>query len=175
MNGYFVIVSPKEDLLMYEADFLFQPDYVDPRPATLHGHSATAKDAMSTLTLLQFVAYGALDVVDLLYPRITQSYLKAIDSFGPQWAVSAYVLASNVRFVLVHDQRADEGIKQFFGDVQDAFVKLIQNPFYEPWLPLAPSLCLHGDRDESALPPPSMQRTLDECVRKAYKKHLQSV
>jgi trafficking protein particle complex subunit 2 len=104
--------------------------------------------------LHQFVTYGALDMVDMLFPHSSTSYLKAVDAYG-RWFVSAYVTPSNVRFLLFHDQKGEDSIKSFFLDCFDSYTKAISNPFYEPWKKL------------------SGVKNLEDSIRKAYKKHLQ--
>jgi len=57
-------------------------------------------------------------------------YLKIVDKFN-ELNISAYVTASNIRLVLVHDARNDDGIRNFFGDVHELLVKAMMNPFFE--------------------------------------------
>lgn len=62
-------------------------------------------------------------------------YLKSIDKFN-DWIISAYIAPSNTKFVILHDTKNDDGIKNFFHEVQELFVKTIMNPFYEPNSPI---------------------------------------
>lgn len=53
-----------------------------------------------------------------------------IDKFN-EWFVSAFVTASGARFLLLHTQKNEEGIRSFFQEIYEVFIKFTLNPFYQ--------------------------------------------
>ncbi|CAD5186784.1 uncharacterized protein LOC135625497 [Musa acuminata AAA Group] len=79
----------------------------------------------------QFILHAALDIVEDLAWTTSAMFLKAVDKFN-DLVVSVYVTAGHTRFMLLHDSRNEDGIKSFFQEVQELYIKILLNPLYLP-------------------------------------------
>lgn len=77
----------------------------------------------------QFIVFAALDMLEKEMWNSNQAYLKVIDRVM-EWNVSAFLAPTGDRFLLMHDVRSEEAIKNFLIDVCDLYCRIALNPFY---------------------------------------------
>lgn len=79
--------------------------------------------------VIQMIANASLDVIEDIMRKENTMYLKSVDKLN-EWTVSAFITPGNTKFVLLHEGKNDEGIKLFFTDVWELYVKTLLNPFH---------------------------------------------
>ncbi|KAL5659689.1 hypothetical protein ACJX0J_032852, partial [Zea mays] len=111
----FVIIVSKNDIPIYEAEV----------------GSAPKKEDLSYHH--QFILHAALDVVQDLAWTTNAMSLKSVDRFN-DLVVSVYfnhrftilsltLTGAHTRFMLLHDSRSEDGIKSFFQEVHELYIK----------------------------------------------------
>lgn len=122
MNSYFVIIGSKMDNPIYEVDF------GSGSTAARGGTNATLTQNLGHLN--QFIIHSSLDIVDEVFWGTQSNYLKIVDRFN-EWNVSAYITPSGSKFLLLHDALNSDGIRHFFTDVHELYIKCLLNPFMD--------------------------------------------
>ncbi|EIW82240.1 Sedlin [Coniophora puteana RWD-64-598 SS2] len=79
--------------------------------------------------VIQMIANASLDAIEDVMRRDGAMYLKSVDKFN-EWTVSAFVTPGNMKFILLHESKNDEGIRLFFHDVWELYVKTALNAFH---------------------------------------------
>ncbi|WWC68196.1 uncharacterized protein I206_102119 [Kwoniella pini CBS 10737] len=101
----------------------------------LSGESKTIPE--KNRAICQMIAHKSLDSVEEIMESTGNLYLKNIDRHN-EWIVSAFI-ATNVKFILLHDIKNDEGIRLFFLDIWESYVKVLLNPFHTVNTPIRSS------------------------------------
>ena len=89
--------------------------------------------------LNQFIIHAALDMVEDSVWGTQSMFFKSVDKFN-DYLISAFVTAGGIKFMLLHDVRNEDGIRSFFHDVHELYVKVLMNPFYQPNSPVTSPL-----------------------------------
>ncbi|KZO89882.1 transport protein particle complex subunit [Calocera viscosa TUFC12733] len=85
--------------------------------------------------VVMMIANASLDAIEDVQRTNGSMYLKAIDRFN-EWTVSAFITPGNMKLVLLHEPKNDEGIRLFFMEVWENYVKLQLNPFHNYRTPI---------------------------------------
>lgn len=108
-----LVIVGLNDSPMYEADL----------------GSAPRKDESAHLH--QFILHASLDIVQDVMWTTNTMYLKVVDKFN-ELLVSVYVTAGQTKLMLLHDSRNEDGIKSFFQEVHELYIKTLMNPLFVP-------------------------------------------
>ncbi|EFA86777.1 trafficking protein particle complex subunit 2 [Heterostelium album PN500] len=112
MSTYTFIIIGKNDNPLYELEL----------PAL----SSQKKDAAY---INQYILHSSLDVVEEAVWKTNNMYLKIVDKYN-KYNISSYVTAGHIKFMLLHEKKDEEAIRNFFVDVHDLYLKILLNPFY---------------------------------------------
>ncbi|KAK9448943.1 Sedlin [Limtongia smithiae] len=118
MSFYLAVIGTKDNCI-YDLDF----------GTYRQGGDGTSKLSNDMKQLCPFIVHSSLDIVEEIQWTSTGMYLKVIDKFY-NYLISAYLTAGNIKFLLLHETRADDAIRQFFTDVYELYVKSLASPFY---------------------------------------------
>ena len=70
-----------------------------------------------------FVLHSSLDMVEKHAWTTNNMYLRVIDNVNKQ-QISTFLTAANVKFMLLHERKGEEVIKNFFNEVYGYYVKV---------------------------------------------------
>lgn len=112
----FIIVGEK-DYPLYEADLSIK-------------HADAVREERPQY-LYHFVLHAALDAVEDQEWVNNGTYLGVVDRFN-NLQVSAFTTGCHTRFLLLHDGRTDDSIRNFFKGVHELYLRIALNPFFIP-------------------------------------------
>ncbi|TYJ53615.1 hypothetical protein B9479_005763 [Cryptococcus floricola] len=92
--------------------------------ALLESKSAPERDRV----MCQMIAHMSLDSVEEVMEGTGALYIKNVDRHN-EWIVSAF-LPTGVKFILLHDVKNDDGIRTFFVELWEIYIKVLMNPFH---------------------------------------------
>ncbi|ODQ67011.1 Sedlin [Nadsonia fulvescens var. elongata DSM 6958] len=93
------------------------------------GGDGQPKFSVQMKELNPFIVHAALDIVEDVQWTTNTMYLKVVDNFY-NYMISAFVTAGNIKFLLLHETKVEDSIRQFFVDIYDQYIKTVLNPFY---------------------------------------------
>ncbi|KAK9457217.1 Sedlin [Dipodascopsis uninucleata] len=124
MSFYLAIIGTKDNAV-YSLEF----------GTFRQGGDGVSKFSSDMKQLCPFIVHSSLDIVEEVQWASNTMYMKVIDKFY-NFLISAFVTAGNIKFLLLHEARADDSIRQFFTDLYDLYTKTLMSPFYSVDAPI---------------------------------------
>ena len=122
---YFSIIGTKDNPL-YELEF---SSFKSANISTTDNVPGKSQFPNQRKELLPFIANSSLDLIDDQAFTTNVLNLGKIDQFYGL-SINAYVLQSQVKFILCYNSKEESTIKQFFQEVNELYTKCLMNPFY---------------------------------------------
>ncbi|KAF8845658.1 Sedlin [Paxillus ammoniavirescens] len=85
--------------------------------------------------VIQMIANASLDMIEEVMRKESAMYLKSVDKFN-EWTVSAFITPGNMKFILLHETKNDDGMRSFFHEVWELYLKTMLNPFHTAHTPI---------------------------------------
>ncbi|KAH0839678.1 Sedlin, N-terminal conserved region-domain-containing protein [Lanmaoa asiatica] len=76
--------------------------------------------------VIQMIANASLDMIEDVMGKENAMYLRSVDKFN-EWTVSAFITPGNTKFILLHETKNEEGIRGFFHEVWELYLKMATN------------------------------------------------
>ena len=73
--------------------------------------------------ILYYAINGSLDILDEMIWTNQAMYLKTVDEFQG-FRVSGFVTPTNVKLMIAHESRNEDGIRSFFQEVHNLLIKV---------------------------------------------------
>lgn len=113
----FVIVGRNEPLFEVEID----TSHSSGSNSTGANQQQSSKNELATRQNY-FVLHSSLDIVEKSAWTTNNMYLRVVDKVNQQ-QISTFLTAANVKFMLLHGGKGEDGIKNFFNEVYGYYVK----------------------------------------------------
>ncbi|CEH12000.1 TRAPP 20 K subunit [Ceraceosorus bombacis] len=97
--------------------------------------AATGLTSYTWRSTLQMIAHSSLDSIYDKSLCTSQMYLRTIDRTHQQF-VSCFLLPNRYFFVILHEHKHEEGIRNFFLDAWELLLKTFINPLHDPLNPI---------------------------------------
>ncbi|KAI5966144.1 TRS20 [Candida pseudojiufengensis] len=143
MSSYYFVIIGTEDNPIYETELSSSSNKgVTSSSNSLINNSSKLNNSNnlqqqqsnfppSTREILPFIANASLDLIEDQMWSTQLLNLGKIDQFYGIY-INAYLTQGNIKFILCHNNsnKDENSIKSFFQDINELYVKILMNPFY---------------------------------------------
>lgn len=80
--------------------------------------------------LHELIAFASIDIIENQESVSTNMFFKSADKFN-EYNVTAFVTAGKMKFIMLHEGKNEDSIKNFFCDIYEFYCKALLNPFID--------------------------------------------